>query len=91
MAQTCRERIAKQRRPIMYKIIMKTLGALSSASYPTQLPMPKLLIAFSCNRLHRSAGYCFALKGPPRLNTAYNWETGLQDDQMQLQQSTTRL
>ena len=35
MAQTCREGIAKQRRPIMYKIIMKTLIALSSASYAT--------------------------------------------------------
>ena len=35
MAQTCREGIAKQRRTIMYKIIMKTLRALSSASYAT--------------------------------------------------------
>ena len=35
MAQTCREGIAKQRRTIMYKIIMKTLGALSSPSYAT--------------------------------------------------------
>ena len=35
MAQTCREGIANQRRTIMYKIIMKTLGALSSASYAT--------------------------------------------------------
>ena len=35
MAQTCREGIAKQRRTIMYKIIMKTLGALSSDSYAT--------------------------------------------------------
>ena len=35
MAQTCREGIAKQRRTIMYKIIMKTLGALSPPSYAT--------------------------------------------------------
>ena len=35
MAQTCREGIVKQRRTIMYKIIMKTLGALSPPSYAT--------------------------------------------------------
>ena len=35
MAQTCREGIAKQRRTIMYKIIIKTLRTLSSASYAT--------------------------------------------------------
>ena len=37
MAQTCREGIAKQRRTIMYKIIMKTLRTLSSASYATAI------------------------------------------------------
>ena len=37
MAQTCREGIAKQRRTVMYKIIMKNLGlgALSPPSYAT--------------------------------------------------------
>ena len=36
MAQTCREGIAKQRRTIMYKIIMKTLGlGALSPSYAT--------------------------------------------------------